>query len=242
MTKSKIARLGKDFEAELDEVRAERKERGIDEKRISNQKLTNKIPKHKFWKKIKEDLIEFHFNKKGVSTINLMLVVCFCFFVIVLLGIAGFFFNTLTVNIAQNVEVGSVNLGVVTNQTIGQINRGLQENLDVYGIILLFSMVMGMFMIAFLTRGQYPRLMIIIDFLLLIFAYVLAVYIANTYEILINAASILDVWLVDMPKSSTFILNLPGIVAIVGVVTMILSYMALPKEDNESVVNLGVSG
>lgn len=55
---NKTARIGEDFNKELEEIKNERLERKIDKKRKSTKKLTNLIIKHKNWPKVKEDLIE----------------------------------------------------------------------------------------------------------------------------------------------------------------------------------------
>lgn len=55
---NKTARIGEDFSNELEEVKEKRLEKKIDKKRKSTKKLTNLIIKHKYWSKIKEDLIK----------------------------------------------------------------------------------------------------------------------------------------------------------------------------------------
>ncbi len=52
------ARIGLDFAEELEDIKKERRERGIDKKRKSTKRLTNLFVKHRYWKKIKEDTIE----------------------------------------------------------------------------------------------------------------------------------------------------------------------------------------
>lgn len=57
-TKNKTARIGEDFNREIEEIKKERKERKIDKNKKSTRILTNLIVKHRDWKKIKEDTIE----------------------------------------------------------------------------------------------------------------------------------------------------------------------------------------
>ena len=99
-----------------------------------------------------------------------------------------------------------------------------------------FGLILTMFANAYIFRGEYPKLFIIIDIILLVFAYILSVYIANTYEILINSTSILDVYIVNFPKSSTFILKLPLFVSIIGVIMMVLSYAGFPRDTEREVL------
>lgn len=64
MIKEYVRRLAENFHEEIEEIKEERMKRKIDKKKISNGKLTNMIPKHKHWKKIKEDLINHEFKKR----------------------------------------------------------------------------------------------------------------------------------------------------------------------------------
>lgn len=56
--KTVTARIGEDFNKELDDIKEERLKRNIDKKRKSTKKLTNLIIQHSGWKKIKEDTIK----------------------------------------------------------------------------------------------------------------------------------------------------------------------------------------
>lgn len=54
---SVTGRLGSDFDKELCEIKQKRLDSGIDKKRKSTRRLTDLIPLHKNWPKIKEDMI-----------------------------------------------------------------------------------------------------------------------------------------------------------------------------------------
>jgi len=58
----KTIRISSRFNDEIEEVKEKRKEIKIDKKRISSRALTSLIPRHKLWKKIKEDMIEYKFK------------------------------------------------------------------------------------------------------------------------------------------------------------------------------------
>ena len=57
--KDKTIRVSSRFNEELEEIKKKRKESGIDKKRVSGIALTSLIPRHKLWKKIKEEMIEY---------------------------------------------------------------------------------------------------------------------------------------------------------------------------------------
>ncbi|KKM64849.1 hypothetical protein LCGC14_1497210 [marine sediment metagenome] len=171
-------------------------------------------------------------NKKGVQgpvTIQMFLFVVVAFLVIVFLGIYVFVFDLVTTNIGVDIDVGQVNLQNITNSTLGQLNIALGLNADILGIILLLMMSVVMILNGFFLGRGNSRLWIIGDIFILVFVFILSVYIAQIYDTFINATTLLDVYINDLPKSSTFILNLPTYVATIGALIMIVSYSAISE-------------
>ncbi len=169
-------------------------------------------------------------NKKGVQgpvTIQMFLFVIIAFFAILFLGLYVFAFDLVTDNLAVDVDVGQVNLKNVTDSTMGQLNIALGLNADILGIVILLMMAVMMILNGFLLGRGNSRLWIVGDIFILIFVFIFAVYIAQVYETFINATTLLDVYINDLPKSSTFILNLPIYVATIGALIMIVSYSAI---------------
>jgi len=89
-----------------------------------------------------------------------------------------------------------------------------------------------------LGRGN-SRLWIVGDIFILVFVFIFAVYIAQIYDTFINATTLLDVFIDDLPKSSTFILNLPIYVATIGALIMIVSYTAIGEANRGQANVLG---
>jgi len=58
--KNITARIGEEFSKELEDIKKERVDRGIDKKKKSTRRLTNLMVKHKHFQKIKEDTIEIN--------------------------------------------------------------------------------------------------------------------------------------------------------------------------------------
>ena len=240
MIKDLVRRIGGEFDRELREVEKKRKIRR--KEKMSRGKITNLIVKHNSWELIKKDLIKFNpsknknilRNKKGLTTVNLFLFVFFALLIIIFLGIAVFIFNTISTNLDIDEDFGQVNLKDVNALTFGRINQAFLDSADYIGFTILFSLILLMFLNAYFLRGEYPRLFIIIDIVLLVFAYILSVYISEVYSLLINSTSLLsNIYVNMMPKSSAFILNLPNIIGIVGCLVMILSYSGMPRKKKE---------
>lgn len=62
---SKLNRIGIAFDNEIEEIKKQRVDKGIDKKKRSTRKLTNLIIKHRDWKDIKKDLIELNLDKEN---------------------------------------------------------------------------------------------------------------------------------------------------------------------------------
>lgn len=62
--KNSTTRIDVKFNNELEEIKDQRLERKIDKNRISSNKITSLIPRHKRWEKIKEEIIEYRFKKE----------------------------------------------------------------------------------------------------------------------------------------------------------------------------------
>lgn len=57
MGKDIQARIGKEFNNEIEEIKDKRLRNGLDKTRRSTSSLTNLITKHSYWQKIKEEAI-----------------------------------------------------------------------------------------------------------------------------------------------------------------------------------------
>lgn len=234
--KDKLQRIGKGFDQEILKIQEDRKEEGLPKE--SYRKLTNQILKHLHWKEIRHDLTNFVFpnDKRGLQVMPMFLFFFAIFFIILVLGIFLLVFNQTNTQLDRDIQVGGVNLQTVNAQTFGAVNNAFVNSADFIGYILIFGLILAMFLNAYLTRNKHPQMFLIVDILLLIFAYILSVYISSTYETLINSTAYLNVYINNLPRSSTFILNLPKFVGIIGAVIMILSYAGFPKKERADIV------
>lgn len=61
---NKTARVGDDFNREIEEIKKARVDSGLDKKKKSTKILTNLIIKHRDWTKIKKDTIKINLEKE----------------------------------------------------------------------------------------------------------------------------------------------------------------------------------
>lgn len=234
--KEKIIRVGTNFADQINEIRNERLKRNIDKKKISDRKITGLIPKHNFWGKIKEDLINFKFpdkNKKGLATIGIFEFIIVAFLILIVIGLFVYSFNYISSTLNINQMIGKVNMSEASSNTIGQINNAILNKINLIGIFLLFGMVIGLFVNAYFTRDEYPKIFIFIDIILLIMAYILAVYVSNSYETIINISPFDTIFKTNMAQPSYFLLHLPLISVIIGIIIMIITYSGIPFNREE---------
>lgn len=239
MSNSELKRVACNFQKELDGIKEKRIKEKIDDRKATNAELTAMIPKHKYWKSMKDDLIGFVFNrknKKGLATLGLISFTVMSFMVLVVLGIIFFIYSTISTSLAIDVSLGQVNLANITAQTLTPINTAMLANADLISYMMIFGMILGMFANAYFLRDRYHRLFIILDIIIMVMVYIIAVYIAYIYKLLITATTSFDIYITAMPKASSLMLNLPIIVPIVGVIMMILSYAKLPRSRDEPIL------
>lgn len=62
--KNHTARVGMDFTEELIEIQETRLNLGIDKKKKSIRRLTDLIPTHNLWSRIKADMLKINLEKK----------------------------------------------------------------------------------------------------------------------------------------------------------------------------------
>lgn len=172
-------------------------------------------------------------NKRGLGTVNMFIFIFAAFFMILFLGIVLFIFNQINAALDIDVDIGQVNLRDVNSETFGKINTGFVNNADVLGVMMLLGMSLLMILNGFFIGQKSPKIFLVIDILILVFVFITAVYLSQTYETFINSTSVLDLYIDDLPKSSKFILNLPLFVGTLGALVMIFTYAGLNKERGE---------
>lgn len=246
---NKLIRVSKKFDEEVEDIQKERVDTG-EKPDISKPKLTELIASHKFWGKIKEDLINFNLifeknknkNKKGQTTILMMVMIVGLLLAIILIFVGGI--TTIKINEAldQDLDMGQVNLKDINEDTFGKFAEMYLNNADWWGISIIFGMILGLFLSSYFLRGRFPKWVIVIDIFIIIAMFVVALYISSTYGILVDSLNSAgeDFLEVYIPKTSMFMLNLPIFVVIIGVISMILMHSSIPRRSEERLQQGGI--
>lgn len=175
-------------------------------------------------------------NNKAQTTVPVFTLIIISFVLVIILGTFLFFFGIIDNAFAGDIIAGQVNVTESSSDTFGKINTAFLNTSDLIGIFFLFGVIFAILINGFLMRNSTIKLMFMIDFLLIIFAYILAIYISNTYETILTFLPFTDLIVSNLNRSSRFVLFLPQITVVVGFITMILTYAGIPRTRDQSEV------
>ena len=170
--------------------------------------------------------------KKGQITLKLTLFLSFIIIFVITLGVLVFVNHTIRENLSIDVDIGQVNLINVTESTFGVWDDAFMEGADTLGVLVLFATILAMLGSAYFLQGKNHRLVIPVEIIILVVMFIVAVYISRVYDILIMDGNILSSTYIDsLPKTSKFVLNLPAITTVVGVLMMMINYIKIRRGD-----------
>lgn len=164
-------------------------------------------------------------NKRGQLTIMIVFFIFFAFGLILFSGIKLFIVKEFQ-NLLSGIEfqIGNVSFNQTYNQTLAPALDTFVRSSDQAGVFLIFGMIVIMLLIGFLSQKN-NRMWIAADIFIVVISFILAVYLSRTFDAFINSSSaFLNIYSVDLERSSTLILNLPYLIPIAGILIMIATY------------------
>ena len=176
-------------------------------------------------------------NKRGQSTLLMVILLVALFFSAIMLLVGGLVTTRINAALDQDIDMGQVNLQEVNANTFGKFNEMVVNNADWWGISLIFGMVLGLFLSSYILRGSLPKWGMILDIFIILFVFLISLYISSTYRILLDSLASAGITFLEdsVTKTSMFILNLPVFVVIIGVIMMILFHSAIPRRTEERI-------
>lgn len=179
-------------------------------------------------------------NKRGkLNAVMMFVLVVLGFMGIILMGLFVYGANLIDQTmLSLDIIIGNISFLEAYNETLGIGINTLLNSADNYGLGLLLGMVVLIIISSFMFQEK-QKLWIVLEFFILIVAFILAVTIQGAYTNVINSSTeLLDIYTINLIKSSTFILNLHIIVPIVWAFIVIISYGIFRKKE-EFVPNIG---
>lgn len=164
-----------------------------------------------------------------------MIILGFVF--ILLIGVFAYAYNLFYTNlIEKEIIIGTFNFTNASMNTVGKINEASLNNLNLIGLMALFGMIIGLLINTYFNRERKPKLFIIFDIVIIIVAYVISVYVSNAYEMILLNTGVLGTFLqANLEGASQFLLKLPLISLITGVLIMIITYSGIPRSSSDGV-------
>lgn len=129
-----------------------------------------------------------------------------------------------------DVTIGNQSFTEAYDDTLGKGVNAFLNSADNYSLALLLGMIILMLLASY-TFSEKQKAWIVAEFGILIVSFIFAVMIQGAYNTVINSSTtLLDIYSIDLIKSSKFILNLPIIVPVVWAFIVILTYGLFRKE------------
>lgn len=165
-------------------------------------------------------------NKKANMVGIISIVVSSIIIVVFLAGWIYFFNNLNDVTSKINIDTNIVNFTDAASKTIAPVNNAM-SGLNYISFILIFMLIL-----ACLIENYYVRrhpIMIAIHLLIVILAVVSSLYISNQAESLLGN-SIISSQISQQSGSVWILLNLPYIIAVIGLLGMFLMFINLNRD------------
>lgn len=176
--------------------------------------------------------------KKGQVTMFLIIILFGAFFGGIFLIWTLITSTTINSALDQNIQIGQVNLADANRDTFGKVNEMVTGKADFWGICIIFGMVIGLVLSGYFLRGKWPKIAVGLDIVIIFVAFLIALYLRSVYGTILSAflAAGQSIAVSGLQKTNYFILNLPIFVGIIGVVTMVLTHMGIPRKEEELAV------
>jgi len=185
-------------------------------------------------------------NKKGLGfapTIMLIVFIFLTFIGVIIIGVLFFGFEQID-QLLSGIDFNLTNPSGINQsfnqtyqETLGIGIAATLNSLSNLALGLILGMIAVMMIMGFALRSN--RLWLVLDIIIIVAAFIGAVYISNSFDTFINSdAQFLDIFSNELQRPSTFLLNLPIYIAIIGVLVMIITYAATRRR-GEPVVEFG---
>lgn len=179
-------------------------------------------------------------NKRGQLTLMIIFLVIAALGAMIVLGLSSWVFTIMDDQLRSiDFEIGNISWNETYNQSLG---RGLEAasttSPQIISIGLLFGMIIAMMFVGYYSRSR-SKLWILLDVGVIIVAEILANLAVTSFLALMNITpELLDVYSNTLSGGSKFIINLPVIIPIVGVLIMIMTNIVNRIRTKEEPVRL----
>lgn len=169
-----------------------------------------------------------------MRAIMLVVAIFVMFFFVLTMGV----FTYIAVTVDDAFESVDLNISGYTfnetyQDTLGLGVNAIIDQADMWGMFLLFGMVLLMIICGYFFNSN-QKLWIILEIFILVVTFIIAGVLQYTFNEAIHASSeLLDIYSTQLEKSSTFILALPFIIPVIWLIMMIIVYGRFKRKSFE---------
>lgn len=174
-------------------------------------------------------------NKKGFTTLMLMVFIFVGFVLLIVLGVVVYGFDMVESTFSLlDFSLGNVSFNETYNATLRPGITAMRTTVPVLiSTVVLLGMVLVMMIVGYSMR-KIDKLWILLDIALVIVAEILAVSISSSFTTFINSSpEMLAIFSNTLSAGSRYILNLPIIIPIVGALVMLTTYLSTTKKEEK---------
>ncbi len=166
-------------------------------------------------------------NKNAYITLTLLLVLIMALVMMMVVGVSVFVFEQVDSGFSDiNFELGNISFNETYQSSLGV---GLNTMKTTFPKILSLGTMLGMVIVLIMVGYFSPkigRLWIVLDFLVIIVAEILAVVVSSSFQSFINTSpDFIRIYSTTLSGGSTFILTLPITVPMIGGLIMVATYI-----------------
>lgn len=164
-------------------------------------------------------------NRRGQITLMLFFFVIAALIAMVIFGLVSWTFGIVDTQLeSMDFELGNISWNETYNIGTGQAIKAASTTMpQVMSVLLLFGMILAMMFVGYYSEAK-GKLWILLDIAILIVVEMLASLVVSSFYGIINLTpELLDVYSNTLTAGSKFIINLPIIAPIVGVLIMIMT-------------------
>lgn len=246
MARSKNIRADLNFKKELDNIKLERIRKGYDNEMQSDRRLTKAIIRSSKWDNIRDVLIHSplikdtdirgrkpkYFNKKGQSFMDIFVFMALGIFILISFAVVMYFSNSVYTafrTASLGMDTTYFNMTDINEKTLGNFNSAMSM-LRLISYVLLFGMIIMIFLSNYLVKEN--PIYFVFYMLMTIIGVVVSAIISNAYENIMSD-SVLNTYFLSMKEGHFIFMNLPYIVAIIGVFGTIFLLIGIIRDTGQ---------
>lgn len=238
-----LQRVHESFLKEIDEIKLDRVNKGLDPigKPLSFREVTSALPRHNFWKQIKDDmkkLDRIKFNKRaGISNVIgigviFVIILVVGFMVVLMSSLWNTGFSSITSSFQGIESTAETNISYYAGDVVfGNYNVGF-STMSWISYSIIFAMFLGVIIGMFVVRNH-PGYFALFIFGSVIFL-MTSIFISRTYEDLYNDPGVLGTSLqTTYFTSSWMLIHSPELIAGIAFVGSILMFVMWNRDPEQ---------